>query len=110
MTIQEALTLLRTIIYLWIAVEFWNLSYLYWYGYKKTRGSQIIHSLQIILCILAVFFTFMSFVSVFVIVNQIVRDITIIFLPLILIPLGFAVRKFRRESLTDQSMKLPKKV
>jgi heme O synthase-like polyprenyltransferase len=109
MTTETFFTILRTVIYLWISIELWNLAYLYWYGYNNVKTTPIIKSLQAVLTLFAVVFMSMAFVPIFYQLNKDVHAVFVSYLPLVLVPLGLALRKFRKESLTKQTMKLPDK-
>ena len=101
--------ILRTVIYVWVGIEFANLAYLYWYGYEKLKPTPIISALQIMCTMLSVIFFVMAFLPVILELDTNVHKTAVGLLPIILIPLGFIVRKFRSESLHKQIMKLPKK-
>ena len=101
------LSIFRIIIYLWVGLEFGNLAFLYLVGYKNYKTTPIIKALQLMFTCLSVLFLFYSFVPALFISNSTLHSYVILFLPIVLIPVGFAVRKFREESLRKQKMDLP---
>ena len=103
------LTLIRVMIYLWVGIEFANLAYLYWAGYKYNKPTPIIQALQIMLLFLSILFFVLAFLPVLLDLNTSVHKTVVSALPIILLPVGFAVRVFRIESLSKQSMRLPDK-
>lgn len=107
MSIMTWLSIFRIIVYLWVGIEFGNLAFLYLVGYKNYKTTPIIKSLQIMFVCLSALFLFYSFVPALFISNPTVHSYVIQFLPIVLIPVGFAVRKFREESLRKQKMDLP---
>ena len=100
--------ILRTVIYVWVGVEFANLAYLYWYGYEKIKPTPIISALQIMCTMLSIVFFVLAFLPILLVLDTDVHKSAVGFLPLLLVPLTLAVRKFRSESLRKQVMKLPK--
>jgi hypothetical protein len=100
--------ILRTIIYVWVGIEFANLAYLYWYGYEKLKPTPIISALQIMCTVLSILFFIFAFLPIFLDLDPDTHANIVSFLPLITIPLALAVRRFRSESLQKQSMPLPK--
>ena len=107
MTLMAYLSVFRTVMYLWVAIELGNLAFLYLVGYKTVKTSPIIRSLRVMFSFLSALFFFYSFVPAIFQTNPAVHAIVIQFLPLFIIPVGFAVREFRRESLRKQKMDLP---
>lgn len=102
-------TVARTILYLWVGLEFSNLAYIYYMGYNHHKPTPIIKSLQIMMASLSVLFFGLAFLPVLLLLDKEVHQITVSSLPIILLPVGFAVRWFRSESLRRQTMKLPSK-
>jgi hypothetical protein len=109
MDIVTILAILRTIMYLWIAIEFTNLTYLYWVGYTHSKKTPIIKALQIMFFFLSIRSLVYAFLPILIALSPEWFTIVTSLLPLILIPIGLAVRKFRTESLNKQIMRLPGK-
>lgn len=109
MSLIQILSVARTVIYLWIGIEFSNLMYLYWYGYKNHKTSPIIKALQAMFASLSGMFFFLAFVPILLELNGAVHKIAVTFFVILLIPVGIAVRMFRSESIRKQVMKLPEK-
>jgi len=101
-------TLLRTIISLWVAIEFSNVAYIYWYGYKKYKPTPIIRSLQILFFLVSLYLFFISFIPIILEVDPKLQRDFINLVLIFLVPLGFAVRKFRKESIEKNKIGLPK--
>ena len=107
MTLMTYMSVFRIIMYLWVAIEFGNLAFLYLVGYKTVKTSPIIRSLRVMFSFLSALFFFYSFIPALYESNPQIHMVVIQFLPIFLIPVGFAVRRFRDESLRKQKMDLP---
>ena len=109
MELLSIFSLIRIVIYLWVGLEFGNLAFLYLVGYHKYKTTLVIRSLQVMLTTLSINFLCFAFLPVLFETNVETYTVAVRFLPFILIPVGFAVRWFRSESLKKQKMDLPKK-
>jgi len=103
MTYDEALTLIRVPIYLFTAVEFFAVYYLYNYGTYKYRPSNIIRSLVNMFLVLGIFFSAMSFIPVLKYVGHDSYSVSLRLIPIIVAPVGFWVRRFRQDSTKEQN-------
>lgn len=109
MTLTTLFFILRSILYLWLGVEFLLLANIYFYGYRTKKRSPIIFSLQRLLLFSGLLFLFLAFIPVLVLLNTEVYNVTIVFSKIFLIPLIFYVRGFRKNSLLEKQVPLPKK-
>ena len=100
---------LRTILYLWLAVEFLALAQLYYVGYKNHKSSMVIKSLQRLLFFIGVFFGALTIMPIASLLDgelaNSTRNLTTIFL----LPVLYYIREFRKWSLASKDMPLPKK-
>lgn len=107
MLLEVLLTILRSVLYLWIAIEFLLLANLYIYGYKKYKPTKIILALQRIFFFGGLLFLFLTFIPILLISNTDAFDVTILLVPIVLIPLIYFLRMFREKSLDEKEVKLP---
>lgn len=100
---------IRTILYLWLAVEFLALAQLYYAGYKNHKSSMVIKSLQRLLFFSGLLFgalTIMPIVSLLDgVLSASIRNLLILFC----VPVVYYIREFRKWSLSGKDMPLPKK-
>lgn len=100
---------LRTILYLWLAVEFLALAQLYYVGYKNHKSSMVIKSLQRLLFFIGVFFGALTIMPIASLLDSelsgSMRNLLIFFC----IPVVYYIREFRKWSLASKDMLLPKK-
>lgn len=102
------LSIFRVIVYLWVGIEFANLSYLYLAGYKNNKPTPIIKALQVMFVCLSIQFLAYAFLPVLLETDAESHKVAVTWLPLILVPVGITVRLFREQSLKKQTMDLPK--
>jgi len=102
-------TILRSVVYIWVATEFSFLSYIYWQGYKDFKPTPIINALQKLLFFSSLVFFYLSALPLILKLNPVVHLSAVMFIPVPLIPLGLSLRKFRQESLRRDIVKKVKK-
>ena len=100
---------LRTILYLWLAVEFLALAQLYYVGYKNHKSSIVIKSLQRLLFFTGVLFGALTIMPIVSLLDgnlaSSIRNLFIFFC----FPVVYYIREFRKWSLSGKNMPLPKK-
>ena len=106
--VNEILVIVRTIVYVWVGVEFMSLAYLYYYGYDHLKPTPVIKALQRLLFWNGIMILFLSFMPIIGALNGgIVYDISRALIILFLLPVGYYVAIFRKESITETKVKLP---
>ena len=106
---STAFTLIRSVLYIWLSSEFLFLAHLYAYGYTKYKKTNIIITLQRLFFVLGLLFSFMAFLPILLIFSNDGHTTFTLLLPLLIIPVGYFVRRFRCESIKETKMTLPKK-
>jgi hypothetical protein len=100
MTILEWAAVLRGIGYLWVAATSLSISQLYTDGYAiAKKESAIITRLIGILTWLSVIFFYLSITAFAQAFNIAYHEIIVALLPMVIIPLGYKLNKFRAESI-----------
>lgn len=101
---------IRTGLYLLMAIEFLFLAQLYWYGYKRVKQSRIIFILQRLLLSLGVLFLCTAFLLIAKSLTHPLYEVVLLFYPFLLFPTLYYLRRFRKESIGDQDILLPKDI
>lgn len=100
MTLYEIVALLRGLVQLWVAMTAFSISQLYRDGYAiARRESAIISRLISILFWLSIVFGFFSVASFAQAFDIDSHESIILFAPVLLLPLGVLLNKFRNESI-----------
>lgn len=107
MILDKILSIIRAVVYFWVAVEFLSLGYLYKYGYDHFKPTPVIRALSCLLIWIGVFFGFLTFLPILAIVSHeadtIVRNFGIV----MVLPIAVWSRRFRNESIREKKMPLP---
>lgn len=101
------LAIIRTISFIWVGIEFSNLTYLYFVGYRNVKTTPIIKALQVMFFFISILMFSMAFLPTFLELNRDAHYFLVSLLPVAIIPVGMAARNFRSESLKKQTMILP---
>lgn len=109
MKIEDLLRVIRSLFYIWVAIESFLLWYIYSQGYQKIKKSSIIHTLQNIFLFIALYFIFLSFIPIIQIFNMDASLFILNFNMVFLILISYSMYKFRNKSLKEDKMELPKK-
>lgn len=107
MEVINTLRVVRSVLYIWVAIEATLLWYVYREGYYKVKKSSIINALQQMFFFIALFFYFLAFIPIIQIFDGRSYELLIVFaLPFICL-IGVYMNKFRQRSLEDDKMVLP---
>jgi hypothetical protein len=103
MNIFFVCSLIRAVVYLWVGVTALSIADLYSDGYNFAgKDSDIIKALISILKQLFFVFTMLTFVAIERAFESISESILTLFLPIVVLPLGMFLTKFRKESVKKQ--------
>lgn len=107
MTINDYMLWVRSVIYLWTAVQFLLLGTIYQFGYESYRKTKIIATLKNTFLTIALAFFFLAFLP-FISEHklEIYKILKHIFAIIILVA-GIYAAKFRKCSLEDEKIDLP---
>jgi hypothetical protein len=96
-------SLIRAVVYLWVGVTALSIADLYKDGYNFAgKDSDIIKALISILKQLFFVFTMLAFVAIERAFESSSESILTLFLPIVVLPLGLFLTKFRKESVKKQ--------
>jgi hypothetical protein len=97
--------LIRGAVYLWVTLEALSNLQIYFYGYINKKKSPIIGALMLIFISIAIISTYLFACAIIRIFRpEKFAEITF-WGPAFLLPIGYALDLFRRESLTDSGKK-----
>ena len=95
--------LLRCLTYLWVGATSYSLSQLYKDSYNFAgKNSPIIQSVIKILFCLSVAMLYLSFVALAYVISKTLHNLMISAIPVFMLPLGYLLTKFRKESVRKQ--------
>lgn len=94
---------MRFLMFLWIAATAFSVSQLYGDAYAiSKKNSNIIKSLIRILFWISVVFTHLSITALLLVLNPDLHKIAISLMPITILPMGFLITKFRKDSIKRQ--------
>lgn len=103
MNIFQWLSLIRALLFMWLASTSYSLSQLYRDSYTLAkRNSPIISALILILSSISIFFVYLAITAIVYSVGSDLHSWLITLMPVVAIPLGIFIEKFRHESISKQ--------
>lgn len=104
MTVLEVWSLMRGLMFMWIAATAYSVSQLYKDGYTiAKKKSRLINALISLLGLVAVTFAYLSITAFAYAFKLDAHQYIVAAMPIFVFPLGIILTKFRHESITKQN-------